>query len=183
MLIYLIIMILFLYFIYTNFDFEYFENNKISDKYIKKNTYLKPFIPLHSDYPNTILEKYNNSHHLKAISDINIGDAITIDYKADFRNNFNNLKIGKSMIHGYGLLANENIKKNTILLTCFLNKRVIFLGNFVNHSKKYKNTSTIENGDRYYLIADRDINKNEELFADYDLTPDFIKNSNPLWNK
>ena len=77
MLIYLLIMILFLYFIYTNFDFEYFENNKISDKYIKKNTYLKPFIPLHSDYPNTILEKYNNSHHLKVISDINIGDAIT----------------------------------------------------------------------------------------------------------
>jgi len=94
-----------------------------------------------------------------------------------------------SKIHGYGIFASENIKKNTIISKCFDeiktrdNKPTADFTNickFINHSynpnsklKKIKNI--------YYLLAIKDINMNEEIIANYQDTPSYIKKPESNW--
>jgi len=84
-----------------------------------------------------------------------------------------NFKIGKSTIHGRGIFADKDFKKGDELFLVldfdeFYNraKGISTLGRLVNHQKKCNcSLKLIKN--QYYLCADKDIKKGEELTSDY----------------
>ena len=93
-----------------------------------------------------------------------------------------NFRIGKSKIHGYGVLTSKNVKKGEILGIAIYFKFYIIpeittdFGRWINHS--YESTSYLfydKNKRIYYLIASRDLKQNEEITANYNHTPWFIK--------
>ena len=100
----------------------------------------------------------------------------------NFNFNFNfNYSIKKSKIHGHGIMANKNIKKNTtigvvIYFKYFLPFRTNDLGYYLNHSFK-NNCKLYLIDNKYYLIATKNIRKNMELTINYDDTPWFIAGS------
>ena len=84
----------------------------------------------------------------------------------------NNLTIKDSKIHGLGVVATENIDKNTNLgLTHLLLGTKIFrtpLGGFINHSDD-PNCKKIEQNNEFYLHTKKNVKKNEELTVFYTL--------------
>ncbi len=84
----------------------------------------------------------------------------------------NNLTIKDSSIHGLGVVATENIDKNTNLgLTHLLLGKKIFrtpLGGFINHSDD-PNCKKLEQNNEFYLRTIKNIKKNEELTVFYTL--------------
>lgn len=95
--------------------------------------------------------------------------------------------IGKSSIHGKGIICMHTIKKDENIGIAFIrenNKTYItpYLGEYINHKvdentylkKIHKNDMDI-----YYLIAKKNIYFGEEITSNYDglLIPDFIEKS------
>ena len=95
-----------------------------------------------------------------------------------FKNNF---KIHKSNIHGYGVFANKRLYQDlpiAIAIYYFLGVPHITVdfGKWINHSYKPNSKLYFDSyTGRYYLVAIRDIDHNEEITADYNDTPWFIK--------
>ena len=92
-----------------------------------------------------------------------------------------NYKIKKSKIHGNGVIANKNIKKNTnigvvITYTYFIPFRTNDLGYYLNHSFK-NNCKLYLIDNKYSIVATKNIKKNDELTINYDDTPWFIAGS------
>ena len=97
--------------------------------------------------------------------------------------NFNSLvQIKKSNIHGVGIFAVEEINKNK-RIGIGINYKFYFIpiitdkfGSLINHSYKpncklkYYNYS-------YYVVANKKINKNEEITLNYNNTPWFISDA------
>ena len=83
-----------------------------------------------------------------------------------------NLYINKSKIEGYGIFANDNLKKDLDLGTTHIKVPMIIglirtpLGGFINHSDK-PNCQKIEVDNKWYLQTLRDIKKGEELTLKY----------------
>lgn len=93
-----------------------------------------------------------------------------------------NFRIGDSNIHGVGLIANRDLKKNQIIgiaiyysLYCKPTVTNSF-GKWVNHSYSANSYLYFEpKKNIYFLVANKDIFKNEEITANYNYTPWFIK--------
>ena len=82
-----------------------------------------------------------------------------------------NIFVGKSDIHGKGLFTTDNLKEGDIIGVSHVTYdkvwyQVFPIGIFYNHSKKPN--CVIKTKDNVnLLIANEDINKNEELVVDY----------------
>jgi len=89
-------------------------------------------------------------------------------------------KVGKSKIHGKGILATSNIPSNTNLGIAFtkvkntgkpdLDYERTPLGVYVNHSKQ-PNVKLDIKGKKFYYITIKPVKKNEELFLNYATFP------------
>lgn len=93
-----------------------------------------------------------------------------------------NYKIGKSNIHGNGVIAKKNILKHNIIGIAMVFSFIIIpyitedLGQWINHSygpNAYIYYYMPKNV--YYLIANRNIQKGEEITMDYNDTPWYIR--------
>ena len=102
--------------------------------------------------------------------------------------NFNkSYYIKKSDINGLGLFSNKDYRKNDIIiddLFPYNNERniikkltkkdfddyIIYEGKYINHCSRGYNTDIITNDNIYFkLIATKDISKDKEIIANYDL--------------
>jgi hypothetical protein len=92
----------------------------------------------------------------------------------------NNYYIGPSKIHGNGLMANRNFRKGQIIGVVVYYSFNLFpqitgeFGSWVNHSYN-PNSQLYYRDNRYYLVAIQDIYGNQEIVANYNHTPWFIK--------
>lgn len=90
--------------------------------------------------------------------------------------------IKKSKIHNLGLFANKDFKKNDIMIKDLFpyvkgNKTIkknfdeviIKEGKYINHCQKSANSDVRFRNKKYYLICIKDIKKDEEIYADYDI--------------
>jgi SET domain-containing protein len=92
--------------------------------------------------------------------------------------------IGRSKIHGYGVLANRDILKGTFIDACIIIKNNNFeitshFGKFLNHSKRKANILMKYKNRKYYAVASKNIKKDTEILIDYDgsTIPYFIEGS------
>lgn len=91
------------------------------------------------------------------------------------------LYLSESKIHGNGIFTAKNIKKDNFILNAIDEQnRVTNIGTKINHSYN-PNAILTYKINKYNLYAIRDINKNEEITANYNDTPDFINKPNPEW--
>ena len=89
--------------------------------------------------------------------------------------------ISKSKIDGNGLFAGKDFENNSKLFTAIDKNRIITnLGRYINHCTMCNTYLKYEN-DEYNIYSKRNIDKGEELTANYDLAPSFIKKSNKDW--
>ena len=106
-------------------------------------------------------------------------------------------RIGKSKIHGKGVIAKQDIPKNKIIecaIITFNDAEPIitpYFGSWINHAptkskkKNYCRNCRLEfkpkkNG--YYIVANKLIPKDTEILADYHQTPSFIQKPDPAWD-
>tara|TARA_A100001201_G_scaffold98282_1_gene84713 strand:+ start:132 stop:545 length:414 start_codon:yes stop_codon:yes gene_type:complete len=87
-----------------------------------------------------------------------------------------NLHIKNSDIHGKGLFAKYNIKKDCVIQPTHVKNKKYGVINLVpnsdyNHSKDNENCKIITDNNIKYLVATKDINEGQEIFVDY--TKDF----------
>lgn len=89
---------------------------------------------------------------------------------------FNHLfAIGPSKIHGKGLMAKTFIHKGQIIGVVIDGRKVTRdMGKWVNHSYQ-PNARLLLYRNRYYLVALKNIDRGQEIVADYRDTPDFIE--------
>lgn len=100
-------------------------------------------------------------------------------------------KIGKSDIHGKGMICRSPIEDGEIIDMVFdkVNTTgdpdkdwdITKAGRCVNHSWK-PNTKMNRQGNTYYLQAIKNININDEIVSNYNDTPDFISKADPTWD-
>jgi len=87
----------------------------------------------------------------------------------------------KSNIHGLGIFASRKIKSGEVIGDVFANNYRTPLGRWVNHCKN-KNARFYRVNNNLIAIAQKNINKDQEILVDYrDHTlndPNFIKNIN-----
>ena len=96
--------------------------------------------------------------------------------------NLNNLvKIQNSNIHGIGVFTNNKINKNIkigigIEYYYFIPHITKNLGSLINHS--YNPNCRLEFIDnKYYIVTNKNLNKNIEITLNYNNTPWFISNA------
>ena len=96
--------------------------------------------------------------------------------------------IGPSNIHGNGVICTDPIEKDErIDVAIIVNSEddsVLItpeFGALINHKKDANAILYTENGEMYYLVANRDISPTEEITANYDDEgmPSFIDGSKP----
>lgn len=92
--------------------------------------------------------------------------------------------IKESKIHGNGVFSLKNFLKGSMLFkTIENNQKITFLGSKINHCQLEKTNTYIEKTeDGWILFASKDINKDDELLADYNNTPSFIKKPDKNWS-
>ncbi len=78
----------------------------------------------------------------------------------------NNYTIKKSLIHGKGVFANYNIDKGRIIGLGYFNNNRTMLGRYTNHSH-LNNAKFYYKEDAIVLIAESNIDKDEEILVDY----------------
>lgn len=97
-----------------------------------------------------------------------------------------NYYLGKSQIHGTGVIAKRYIPKDSVIGLVIYYKYYLWpeitndFGIWVNHT--YNPNSMLyyhARSNKYYLIALRDIQAGEEIAANYDHTPWFINKPEP----
>lgn len=95
--------------------------------------------------------------------------------------------IGKSRIHGMGVMAQQDLPEKTIV-GCAIEKNsqpgesgeildyriTNYLGKWINHS--YEPNAVMQEVDSgYYIITNQQVNRGEEITINYENTPGFIK--------
>lgn len=98
-------------------------------------------------------------------------------------------KLAPSSIHGQGVHATVNIKKDT-LIGLGIYFTLIFIpvvtedfGSYINHSYE-PNASLVFDGEeswKWNVVANKDINSNEEITLDYRDPPWYIKGPEDEW--
>lgn len=92
------------------------------------------------------------------------------------------IKIKKSNIHGLGIFAQNKINKNKTIGVGieykFFTIPIITknFGSLINHSYK-PNTRLYYKNSKYYIVANKNINKGDEITLNYNNTPWFIANA------
>jgi len=93
-----------------------------------------------------------------------------------------NYGIGKSKIHGNGIIAKRHIPENSIIGIAMTFSFIIIpyitddLGKWINHSYNPNSYIYYYMPDNvYYLVANRNIENNEEITMDYNDTPWYIR--------
>lgn len=93
-----------------------------------------------------------------------------------------NYKVGKSKIHGNGVIADKYISKGSIIGIAMTFSFIIIpyitpdLGIWINHS--YEPNAFIYyciSSNVYYLVANESIDRDEEITMNYNDTPWYIK--------
>src|SRR4029079_1148565 len=99
-----------------------------------------------------------------------------------YRHNF---YIGQSRIHGKGIMANRNFRRGEVIgvvvYYSFFSLYPIItkdFGGLINHSYR-PNSQLYFMNNMYYLVANRNITRGEEVVADYNNTPWFIQKPMP----
>lgn len=96
--------------------------------------------------------------------------------------------IRNSKIHGKGVFAVTDVKSGTDLgiaikrINSMVPLRTTGLGAKVNHSTK-PNVKLVKKTDGYHLVTTRAVKKDEEMAADYNAAPPFIKKPDKNWKK
>jgi len=85
-------------------------------------------------------------------------------------------KVDKSDIHGYGIIATDDIPKDTIVGKSHMGMGILnglivcsdttVIGSFENHSYNPTCVSIIKEGD-IYMVTVKDVKKGEELTVDF----------------
>lgn len=104
--------------------------------------------------------------------------------KKKSKRKYKNPYISNSVIHGKGIFSHKKYKKNDIIfkdvfphfkkeqdyenMFLFFTKYILHKCKHINHCKKNKNTTIIQRDNKYILIATKNINKNKEIFLNYD---------------
>ena len=93
----------------------------------------------------------------------------------------NLIEIKKSKIHGKGIFIKESIKKNKILgigieYKYFFPKITDNFGSMINHSL-IPNCRLQYIKNAYYIVANKNIDKGNEITINYNKTPWFISNA------
>lgn len=90
-------------------------------------------------------------------------------------------QVEKSKIQGVGLFTGKNYKPNEELLLAITNNHTVTnLCKKVNHCN-HPNSTLKRKYDGWYLYSIKHINKGEEITADYNNTPSFIKKPDISW--
>jgi hypothetical protein len=89
--------------------------------------------------------------------------------------------ITKSKIHGVGLYASKDYSINDkLILAIENNHQITKLCSKVNHCN-HPNSVLKQENDGWYLYSIKPIHKGEEITANYNYTPSFIKKPNEEW--
>jgi len=89
--------------------------------------------------------------------------------------------ISPSKIHGTGIFSKGDIEKNEVLFEAINeNQNISYLGSLVNHCTN-ATSRLIKKNNKWFLISLKKLKKNEEITADYNHTPYFIKKPDPTW--
>lgn len=96
--------------------------------------------------------------------------------------------IAKSSIHGKGLFSRTLVPKHhpigiVVYYKWWFYPQITYMGSHINHSKSNYNSKLVYFNSKYYLVATRDIEPNEEILANYDGedVPWFIDGSKPSY--
>jgi SET domain-containing protein len=99
--------------------------------------------------------------------------------------------IGRSTIHGKGVLAKQDIVKGTFIDSAIVIKSLLselvnyeitqHFGKYLNHSKRNANIVLKYKNRIFYAVANKHIKKDSEILIDYDgpTIPFFIEGSKP----
>jgi len=98
-----------------------------------------------------------------------------------------NLHIKKSDVHGKGLFAKDDIKKDCMIQATHVKNKKYGVINLVpnsdyNHSKDNENCKIVTDSNIKSLFAIRDISKDEEILVDYNKDFD-LEQPKPDWIK
>lgn len=101
--------------------------------------------------------------------------------------------IGRSKVHGNGVLAKRDIAKGTFIDVCIVIRKMLsgtihfditqHFGKYLNHSKQKANIVLKYKNRKFYAVANKNINKDTEILIDYDGSsiPFFIEGSKPYY--
>ena len=99
-------------------------------------------------------------------------------------------EINNSKIHGKGLFAKKNLKKNELIDIAIIlynndNYSITPFGRSINHCSHNYNTKLKKFSNNYYILANRNIKAGDELTINYDSKdiPDFIEGSKSYYKK
>tara|TARA_E500000331_G_scaffold152769_1_gene148669 strand:+ start:513 stop:899 length:387 start_codon:yes stop_codon:yes gene_type:complete len=81
---------------------------------------------------------------------------------------------------GRGIFTRKAINKGKYLFTTIIKRKVTPAGAMINHCNR-PNTKQYQNGDKWYLYAEKDIRAGDEILMNYNNAPSFIKSPNPKW--
>jgi hypothetical protein len=103
--------------------------------------------------------------------------------KEGFEEQTQDLYVAASQVQGVGVFTGRGFKKDETVMTAVEpEKKITALGSKVNHCVSRANVVLREAEPGYWnLYAKRDLEKGEEVLADYHDTPDFIKKPDPSW--
>lgn len=90
-----------------------------------------------------------------------------------------NFNIGKSKIHGNGVLASKFIKQGDFINTAIIKNHCTRFGAYLNHSD-FPNAETRKEGDVYKTYSLVDINRDDEITVDYRRNKD-LEQPYPGW--
>lgn len=95
----------------------------------------------------------------------------------------NNWYISDSKIHGVGIFASKTFPPNSFIDIAIDDTKIVTpFGSKINHSWNPTTRLIYSRGTKTYdIYSIKQINKGEEITADYTFTPDFIVKPNVHW--
>jgi hypothetical protein len=93
-----------------------------------------------------------------------------------------NFSVKPSKISGLGVFSVRGRKEGDLLLPAISEKnRVTSLGSKVNHCWLPNSRLVLLSDGRWWLVATRDLNRDEEVTSDYRLAPPFVRQPKDTW--
>jgi SET domain-containing protein len=91
-----------------------------------------------------------------------------------------NFTLKKSDIAGNGIFSNKFRYKGEVLFKAAGKNKISVIGSKVNHCWN-PNSKLVNISNSWWLVADKNIEKGEEVTANYNNSPSFIKKPNKSW--